>query len=351
MKGEKVKAKLKTVFGLLVKIVVVIVLTILLLEGGVRVVLYVSLNNYLTKVLPQPYGNIMQKVGRFDCFGAKSENQFDPLCYFIPQTGFFRGPEGRVDCPKEKTNHEIRIICIGDSATYGVAVDYDHSWVVLLGRMLTEKYPGKNIRVLNAGLPGATSRQVKRFFQFYIAPYHPDILIWRGGSTLTDTYFVNAATDSMRFLMWRCLYESRLLRVICALLDRGKKQLADKVFDFVTNKSGRFLLSPLPSGAFDSDFSLVKRIAEERGTQYVLQVEHLNRDETTDTIYSEFEGQRRDDKKPVAYTLAAFEAYRKKNPSKNLFVDHVHLTETGEAITAEEISKFIINNKWIETLN
>ena len=344
--------KLKTVIGLLAKTLVAVIVIIFLLEGGVRIVLYLSLNEYFAKTLPQPYGRIMQQTGHFVCFGVGTANRFDPICYYIPKRGFFRGPNGPMDWPKEKGAREIRIICIGDSTTFGASVDYDHSWVFLLGKALSEKYPGKKIRVLNAGFCGASSRQIKRFFQCYLTPYHPDIVIWRCYSMLTDSYSLSPASPSPGFFVWRCLYESRLFRVICALLDRGEERRqrnwpANVVYDFLTNRSPN--LQP-PAGKFDSDFSMVKKIAEEHGTRYALEVEYLNRG-SRGVLGSEFEGPNHKGPEPAVHVLTVFEAYKKNNPSKDLFVDQVHLTERGEALTAQEISKFIIGNKWIETFH
>jgi len=381
MKGDGVIEKLKAVVGLFVKVLITVAVTLLLLECGFRTVLSLSLDSYLTKILPQPYGAMMRRAGLFDCSArcrSLSVVKFDRLCYFIPREGFFRGPKGRIDCAKEKVAHEIRIICIGDSTTYGFAVDYYNSWVYLLGKKLMEEYPKKNIRVLNAGLPGASPRQVKRFFQFYIASYHPDLLIWRSEASLTDAYFVNEASDSLRFLAWRCLYESRIFRVACVLLDRGVRSTrshVDVVHDFLTDRNPH---NQKHSEVFDSDFSMVRQIALEHGTRYVLQVERLYCD-NNGVISSPLGGHTRYGQWPVAYTLAAFQEYQKNNfskslladkvyitdageviippekfkndPSKGLFVDNVHLTEAGEALTAEEVSKFIINSKWIETFN
>lgn len=183
------KEKLKAVFGLLVKTMLTAVVTLLLLEGGVRVVLYFSLNHYLTGTLPQPYERMMQGIGCFTSFGLDSEHKFDPLCYFIPRLGLFRDKNGNIDIPKGKEEREIRSVCMGDSTTYGVAVDYHHSRVYLPGKTLAEKYSGKKVRALNAGLSGASTKQSKRSFQLYLTLYHPDVLIRRFvDQEVLDTY-------------------------------------------------------------------------------------------------------------------------------------------------------------------
>lgn len=351
MKNRGVAPWLLHIFRLLGKITVTVIITVLLLEGGVRVFLYFSLNNYLTQTLPRPYGRIIRKTRTFTLLGMGRYNRFDPICYFLPKAGFFRGPQGSIDCPKEKEEGEIRIICIGDSTTYGFAVNYHDSWVYLLGKMLAEKYPGKKIRVLNAGLSGATSKQVKRFFQFHIVFYQPDILLWREtDGAATDTYLVsNTLTDSARLFLWRCLYESRVFRVVCVLLDHAKTEIpnrpANALFDFLTDRFSKH--SPILSEGFDSDFDIVERIAREHGVRHVLQVEYLSYHEGITSGALQFNEP--NGRKDMAHTLSAFEKYHKENPAKTLFVDRIHLTEIGEAITAGEVFKFLVEKKWIET--
>ena len=466
MRGKGVKEKIKAGFGLGIKMLVVSVLTLLLLECGVRVILYFSLDHYLTQTLLPSNRRIMQRLYGFGLTHLLSINKFDPLCGFIPRQGFFRGDENigivkqplldslkqnrpsdnviikelginlelpetvpeprlvnalndilgmpdffltvsgqidgsklsagiqallrtgrtsksslsdqeirrlnralleqfytgailpvrdnpvRVDCPKKKEIPEIRIICIGDSATYSVAVGYQDSWVYLLGKTLAAKYPNKKIRVLNAGVPGAVSRQIKRIFQLYLVDYQPDILIWRGGGVLTDTYFINRTTDFARFFLLRCLYESRLFRLISILLDREKNDkergwFSSIFYEKLTQCATR---CRKPSEGFDSDFSMVKKFAQEHGTKYVLQVERLTCNDRG-AIHGELEDVGRGGDKDAVHTQAVFRQYIGENNLKDLFVDAVHLTEAGEAITAREISKFIINHKWIETFN
>lgn len=349
------KNRVQFFFRTCFKIFLAALVALLLLEAGVRVILSHSLNRYLTRTLPQPYGEIMRRSGSFDLFThAASHNRFDPVCYYVPRNGFFRGPGGKgtnpsldksFDIPKEKKKGEIRVLCIGDSTTYGWGVSYDQSWVYLLGKKLSEKYPGMNIVTLNAGVPGATSRQVKRIYQFYLSSYWTDILIWRAGDGISDAYLVNAALESLRLFVWRCVYESRVFRVLCVLLDNGKGEVANATFDFLTDRFGQdFARSQAAEAEARSDFEIVKKIAEENGVRRVLQVEYLFRHDlgrARGTAPDSANGNK-------VYVLEAFNKFRRENPSRKLFVDLVHLTEAGNAITAEEISKYIIEKNWIE---
>ena len=344
------------------KAIVALVCVLILLELCARGVLYISLTDYFENKIPQPYGKMMEEAGRFSLWGLNSWNKYDPVCYFLPKDGFFRGPSGRVECPLKKSESTIRIICIGDSTTYGVAVDYYHSWPYLLERMLSLQYPGKKIEILNAGLPGAVPQQVKRIFQFHLAEYHPDIVIWRCFSSRTDTYIVDEAPNFMRSFVCRWLYELRIFRVICVLADRwsvgNRQNIPTCIFDSLT---GRNRVLPRHVTGLDFDFDKVKKIALEHGTKYALQVEYLKRREDG-RLYSLTEV---DGKRPVVKTFDIFRENDTQAPylenekgvnvnnqlPDTLFVDNCHLTEKGEALTAQEVFKYIVNSGWIETFS
>jgi lysophospholipase L1-like esterase len=303
------------------------------------------------------------KQGSSGFWGLADRNKYDPICYFLPRGGFFRGPKGRIDRPLKKEEHTIRVMCIGDSATYSIAVDYYHSWVYLLGTKLSKQYPEKKIEVLNAGIPGTCPKQIKRIFQLHLAEYRSDILIWRESTNLSDTYSVDTTLDFARFVLDPFLYKLRMFRLFCVFADSFKKPgdmtTADRIYDFITGRVPREL-DPSVVG-FDSDFSMARKIAQDHGTKYALQAEYLSR--TKDgRIRSET---RSHNNEPVVKTMNAFEKNGSELPlptnksrvnlmtklPDTLFVDGVHLTEKGEAITAEEISKFIVENKWIEAFH
>lgn len=333
-----------------------IVMSLVLLEGILG-----SVRAFCSYMMPGGKAN-EERLLPYEPWGLTQANKYDPICYFLPRK-FFRGPIGGIDCPKEKKVHQIRIMCIGDSTTYGIAVNYYHSWPYLLGTMLSGKYPGKKIEVLNAGLSGSIPKQVKRIFQFHLVQYQPDILIWRSSSDLNDKYLVDTTPHPVRSFIFRHLYESRAFRFLCALADlwdmgeNGRRKAAGKIYDFMTDRVTRHLEPPVDG--FFSDFGVVKKIAQEHGTKYALQVEYLirGRKGMISTLT------RTEGKEPVVKMMDAFmeqdakdsllktegQSNRRTKLSDTLFVDDCHLTEKGETITAEEIYKYIVQSKWIES--
>jgi hypothetical protein len=318
------------------------IIIILLIEILLRLFLYISLNTYLNNQIPDPYRESIARVVL-----GPTPYEFDQICYFLPKDGLFRGPNGQTSCPKDKNSDEIRIICTGDSTTYGLAVSYDKSYPCLLENLLSKRFPHKDIRVLNAGYPGATERQIKRIFQFHLVKYHPDIVIFRTELfRLSDSYDVPQNSNIVRYFLWRCLYESRIFRAICVMTQERYKDypLFLRAYDFIMYKfSG--LNQPLVND-FDSDFSIITKIASEHGIKYVAALDFVRLTDQNELIndclrYNE------KDLNPVICTRKSFEKTLETFSFREIFVDMEHLTEIGTSILAQEVCQFLLDEKWI----
>ncbi|MFA5176838.1 MAG: SGNH/GDSL hydrolase family protein [Candidatus Omnitrophota bacterium] len=349
----RIKISFFSYFVYALKVFVILIISVVCLELLLRLTLNLALKRYLAQDTRQPYGERIKRIIFFPEEHTGDEYKADLICYYLPKDGlFFRGEKGRVRYHKVKVRGEIRVMCIGDSTTFGFTVDYCKSWPYLLEKLLKNKYTDVKISVLNAGIPGASSRQVKRVFQFHLIEYKPDIVLWRGGTALTDNYDFNPANigkNNLRLLLWRIIYESRIFRVVCILLDKKSKgaNVVNAAYDHIL---GRLRLEEKINGDVNSDFSLVKKIASDHGIKYVFQIEYLS--------YSEKNGIRSEsvglsgglDDAAIIHTLGAFKEKAKGINYKQLFVDSVHLTEAGEAITAEEIYKFFLKEKLIDKI-
>src|SRR5687767_7652500 len=72
---------------------------------------------------------------------------------------------------------EVRILCVGDSHTYGVGVSPDESYPSQLERLLRAR--GVHARVVNAGVPGQNSSQLRERLPAKLAEYRPQVvLVW-----------------------------------------------------------------------------------------------------------------------------------------------------------------------------
>jgi lysophospholipase L1-like esterase len=85
----------------------------------------------------------------------------------------FRGDEFSAKKPEGK----VRIICTGDSSTFGCSVNLIQTYSARLGHMLSKKTREKNSEVINAGVLGYSSYQGLKYFETVLRDLRPDILI------------------------------------------------------------------------------------------------------------------------------------------------------------------------------
>jgi len=110
----------------------------------------------------------------------------------------------------------VRILAIGDSHTYGSSIAGDQSYPAQLQRLLDEGAPGR-YSVINLGIPGMSTTQVRRRLPANVARYGPDIvLVWCGANNVWNSSEfegadVGAATQLDALALRSRLY--RLLRV------------------------------------------------------------------------------------------------------------------------------------------
>lgn len=95
----------------------------------------------------------------------------------------FRGPEIK----KEKAQNEYRIFVLGGSTVFNVAIPYNKTFERLLEEKLAEKFPQRQIKVINAGADGYTSEHSLIQYMFYIRDFNPDLIISLQG--INDMYY------------------------------------------------------------------------------------------------------------------------------------------------------------------
>ncbi len=105
----------------------------------------------------------------------------------------FRGPEVRTD---SSAKDGYRVLCIGDSVTFGFNADQDDSYPAQLAGFLSARQPEKDIEVINAGVPGWTWLQGVRFLERRGLALEPDLVIMSHG--VNDQLMRALVTDAER---------------------------------------------------------------------------------------------------------------------------------------------------------
>jgi lysophospholipase L1-like esterase len=99
--------------------------------------------------------------------------------------------------PSEKLPDEFRVLCIGDSVTFGFNVNQTDSYPERLQAALRARYPGRPVTVINAGTPGWSWLQGVRLLEREGLALRPDVVIMAHGTN--DRFFPARITDAERF--------------------------------------------------------------------------------------------------------------------------------------------------------
>ncbi|MHC4661502.1 MAG: SGNH/GDSL hydrolase family protein [Planctomycetota bacterium] len=93
----------------------------------------------------------------------------------------FRGHDVSVPKPAGK----IRIFCLGGSTTYGHGLPAEKSYPAQLDMLLKEKFPGRDMEVVNAGVPTYCSLSSLINLQCHILPLQLDIIcVYHGANDM-----------------------------------------------------------------------------------------------------------------------------------------------------------------------
>lgn len=84
------------------------------------------------------------------------------------------------EIPLEKDPGEYRIVCLGDSWTFGFGVRVEEAFPRVLEAHLGKKFPRRNVTVINAGMSGAEYSQGYVMLCQIALQYHPDLVICCG---------------------------------------------------------------------------------------------------------------------------------------------------------------------------
>lgn len=86
----------------------------------------------------------------------------------------------------------FRVVCLGDSSTFGMNVNDADAYPQVLARLLEERAPGR-FEVLNMGVPGYSSRQGLELLRQSVLRYQPDLVTFAFGTN--DRFWRRTISD------------------------------------------------------------------------------------------------------------------------------------------------------------
>ena len=78
---------------------------------------------------------------------------------------------------RQKQRSSFRIVCIGDSWTFGANVSQDRAFPQRVAALLEREHPGAEFDVLNLGVMGYSSRQGLELMRRYVLDLQPDLVL------------------------------------------------------------------------------------------------------------------------------------------------------------------------------
>jgi hypothetical protein len=83
-----------------------------------------------------------------------------------------RGPPLRA-----KSDDTVRILCLGDSMTFGIGVEQASAYPGMIERILRERHPGRDIQVINGGVPHYGTLDERNFLAKHGSELRPDFIV------------------------------------------------------------------------------------------------------------------------------------------------------------------------------
>ncbi|MDH3889833.1 MAG: SGNH/GDSL hydrolase family protein [candidate division Zixibacteria bacterium] len=172
---------------------------------------------------PEVYDRDARLMWRFRPGITTTSRLFSDLDYSINSLGM-RGP----DLPDRSDAY--RIIAVGNSCTFGWGVSFADTWVHRLQSLLNEQIPGRTVEIINAGVPGYSSFQGKRYLSDDLIALQPDMVLvmfghndhFPAGRSVSDS--AQQLSNSLLIESQNLLSKLRLYR----LLRKGLLQLTSE---------------------------------------------------------------------------------------------------------------------------
>jgi lysophospholipase L1-like esterase len=107
-----------------------------------------------------------------------------------------------------------RVLCVGDSHTYGALVRREDTFPTHLQRLLDAQQP--NVwSVLNLGVPGMSSTQVRNRLPLWLSRYQPDVVVaWSGANDSWNVSEIDDARGGFALALEQLALRSRVWRLL-----------------------------------------------------------------------------------------------------------------------------------------
>jgi lysophospholipase L1-like esterase len=135
---------------------------------------------------------------------------------------FFMQRSTRAELPVAWVTGNVRVLCLGDSNTYGLWVERSQAYPQQLEREWNERTDSPKLEVLNLGVPGTNSSRLVHALPELLETFAPDILIIMVGANDFWTLPVPLEEAPAKQLQANFLKRHSLLYRLYYLFQRGR---------------------------------------------------------------------------------------------------------------------------------
>jgi lysophospholipase L1-like esterase len=221
-------------------------------------------------------------------------------------------------------NNYPRVVCFGDSVTFGWNVRYDFSYPYILGKNLASKYPG--VKVINCGIGGNTITEALARLKKDVLSYKPHFVIinfgLNDGMLKKEAGSIEATVESLYYKKGSSYF---LPQVNISDFDMGYRQIINLLKD---NNTGILVLGMSPvtddfPAAQEADFQ------KKQKDIYLVYNERIRKIAADNML--DF--------------LDLWEIFNSKGmPDKYIQSDGIHPDEAGQELISESIFTYVVEN-------
>ncbi len=242
---------------------------------------------------------------------------------------------------QDKDRGVFRVICMGDSVTFGWPADIKDTYPKILEGLLSSHFPERKFEVFNAGVPGYTSYQGLIWLKKDLIKLRPDlIIVYYGANDMGGSYKPDkeqkalpaAAVNAANFLRKSEFYKlyNRMLLYL----------------KYPPGEEGRDFVERVSPDDYRANLEEMRKISEDNGAR-ALFINH--------PVFYDPEGGRvtTDERYAFGLNTACLDLYGilkgLSGPFNKFFIDdmrpfNVHLSKKGHKVLAENIFGFLNNS-------
>ncbi len=266
----------------------------------------------------------------------------------------FRGEEVSM----EKPPGTFRIMILGDSSAFGYGVNQDEVFAEVLQKMLRDKYPGKNIEVINGAVMGYTTFSSRNFFLEKGLEFEPDAIIISHNNDPDidlDADKNRVPPQNLQPLM-KLLYKSNIYMAIRREILNRKYGKTPEIYGEIPEEKG---VNRVSQDDLRKNLETIMNSADKKGMKILTismpRNDKVDREEgEPDDLDDELLEYRRIMKEVTVGHKGVFVDILKEwkeFPSEYLFIDSMHPTAEGHKKIAGELYRVIVTEGWITGKN